>query len=126
MHLCRRKGRRALTRPAGGPKLGSPAVGTPPRKGEFPAPFDPIPQPRMTPMQPDEPDFSDVSGGSSSTAGAKGGRTYTIAKGDTLGKIAKQFYGDAKQWRKLADANKDTIKNPDLIYPGQVIKIPDA
>ena len=77
-------------------------------------------------MQPDEPDFTDVSGGSSSTADAKAGRTYTIAKGDTLGKIAKKFYGEARQWRKLAEANKDTIKNPDLIYPGQVIKIPDA
>jgi nucleoid-associated protein YgaU len=77
-------------------------------------------------MASDDPDFSDVSGSSSSTAGAKGGRIYTIAKGDTLGKIAKQFYGDAKQWKKIHEANKDIIKNPDLIYPGQVIKIPDA
>ena len=78
-------------------------------------------------MTPDDPDFSDVSGGSSSTAPqGKGGRTYTIAKGDNLSKIAKRFYGDARQWQKIFDANKDTIKNPDLIFPGQVIKIPDA
>ena len=77
-------------------------------------------------MAPDDPDFSDVSGGSSSSADAKAGRTYTIAKGDSLSKIAKHFYGDAKQWRKIYEANKDTIKNPDLIFPGQVIKIPDA
>jgi nucleoid-associated protein YgaU len=74
----------------------------------------------------DDPDFSDVSGGSSSTGGAKGSRTYTIAKGDSLSKIAKQFYGDAKQWKKIHEANKDIIKNPDLIHPGQVIQIPDA
>jgi nucleoid-associated protein YgaU len=74
----------------------------------------------------DDPDFSDVSGGSSSTADAKGGRTYTIAKGDSLSKIAKRFYGDARQWKKIHEANKDIIKNPDLIFPGQVIKIPDA
>ncbi len=77
-------------------------------------------------MTSDDPDFSDVTGGSSSTADAKGGRTYTIAKGDSLSKIAKKFYGDAKQWRKIHEANKDIIKNPDLIFPGQVIKIPDA
>ena len=53
-------------------------------------------------------------------------RTHTVAKGDSLSKIAKQFYGDAKQWKKIFEANKDTIKNPDLIFPGQVIKIPDA
>jgi nucleoid-associated protein YgaU len=77
-------------------------------------------------MCPDDPDFSDVSGGSSSAADAKGGRTYTIAKGDSLSKIAKHFYGDARQWKKIHEANKDLIKNPDLIFPGQVIKIPDA
>ncbi len=77
-------------------------------------------------MCPDDPDFSDVSGSSASGASAKGGRTYTIAKGDSLSKIAKAFYGDAKLWKKIHEANKDIIKNPDLIFPGQVIKIPDA
>ena len=51
--------------------------------------------------------------------------TYTVAKGDTLSKIAKKFYGDSKQWRRIFEANKDTIENPDLIYPGQVLKIPN-
>lgn len=77
-------------------------------------------------MKPDDPDFSDVSGGASSTADAKKGRTHTVAKGESLSKIAKQYYGDAKQWKKIFEANKDTIKNPDLIFPGQVIKVPDA
>ena len=77
-------------------------------------------------MCPDDPDFSDVSGGASSSADANQGRTHTVAKGESLSKIAKQYYGDAKQWKKIFEANQDTIKNPDLIFPGQVIKVPDA
>ena len=47
-------------------------------------------------------------------------------KGDTLSKIAKQFYGNAGQWKRIYEANKDPIKNPDLIYPGQTFKIPEG
>jgi nucleoid-associated protein YgaU len=84
-------------------------------------------------------DFSDVVAGSSSTAPppdvaaatpppnvADRERTYTVVAGDTLSKIAKREYGDASKWHRIYDANKDTIKNPDLIYPGQTFKIPDA
>lgn len=71
-------------------------------------------------------DFSDVEGGSSSTAPAPSGRSYTVVKGDSLSKIAKHLYGDAQQWRKIYEANRDQIKNPDLIYPGQTFTIPDA
>lgn len=74
-------------------------------------------------------DFSDVEGGSSSTASSPTtgtGRTYTIQKGDSLSKIAKREYGDAQQWRRIYEANRDTIKDPDLIHPGQVVRIPDA
>jgi nucleoid-associated protein YgaU len=67
------------------------------------------------------PDFSDVKSGSSSTAS---GRTYEVKAGDTLSKIAKQEYGDANQWRRIYDANKDILKDPDKIYPGQSLKIP--
>ncbi len=70
-------------------------------------------------------DFSDVEGGSSSTAPPEG-RTYTVVKGDSLSKIAKQFYGSAGQWKRIYEANKDAIKNPDLIYPGQTFTIPEA
>ena len=70
-------------------------------------------------------DFSDVEGGSSSTAPAPSGRSYTVVKGDSLSKIAKQFYGDAGEWKKIYEANKDLIKNPDLIRPGQKLKIPE-
>lgn len=51
-------------------------------------------------------------------------RDYTIRSGDSLSKIAKEFYGNAAEWQKIYQANKDTIKDPDLIYPGQKIKIP--
>jgi nucleoid-associated protein YgaU len=71
-------------------------------------------------------DFSDVEGGSSSTAPAPSGRSYTVVKGDSLSKIAKHLYGDAQKWRKIYEANRDQIKNPDLIYPGQTFTIPDA
>jgi nucleoid-associated protein YgaU len=71
-------------------------------------------------------DFSDVEGGSSSTAPPAAGRTYTVVKGDSLSKIAKQFYGNAGEWKRIYEANKDTIKNPDMIYPGQTLKIPGA
>jgi len=76
------------------------------------------------------PDFSDVVSGSSSSAEAPKGeavtRTYTVVAGDSLSKIAKKIYGDAGRWREIFEANKDTIKNPDLIHPGQALKIPGA
>lgn len=49
---------------------------------------------------------------------------YTIQKGDSLSKIAKNFYGNAMEYPKLFEANREVIKDPDLIYPGQVIRIP--
>ena len=52
-------------------------------------------------------------------------KTYTVAAGDSLSKIAKHFYGDANKYMKIFDANKDQLKNPDLIKPGQTLRIPD-
>jgi nucleoid-associated protein YgaU len=51
-------------------------------------------------------------------------RTYTVKAGDSLSKIAKEFYGDAKLYTKIVAANP-SIKNPDLIHPGEVFVIPD-
>lgn len=75
------------------------------------------------------PDFSDVQGGSSSTsmpeAEAKPQeQTYTVKSGDSLSRIARHFYGDAMKWKAIWEANKAIVKNPDLIHPGQVLKIP--
>ena len=67
--------------------------------------------------------FDDVQGGGSSTA-PSAQRSYTVQPGDSLSKIAKAMYGDMKQWKKIADANKDKIKNPDVIQPGWVLVIP--
>jgi nucleoid-associated protein YgaU len=50
---------------------------------------------------------------------------YTVQKGDTLSKIAKAQYGRTDQWRALFEANREVIEDPDLIYPGQTIRIPD-
>jgi nucleoid-associated protein YgaU len=69
-------------------------------------------------------DFSDVSAGSSSTA--ETGTTYTVKSGDSLSKIAKQFYGDPGKWKKIHAANADKIPNPDLIHPGLQLTIPAA
>ena len=90
-----------------------------------------------------QPDFSNVQSGSSTTsaappaaapvpnlgptAGTSGSeQTYTVVAGDSLSKIAKHFYGDANEWRRIHEANRDQIKNPDLIYPGQKLRIPGA
>lgn len=80
-------------------------------------------------------DFSNVQAGSASTApaprpmappppGATAGRTYTVKSGDSLSKIAQREYGDGSQWKKIHEANRDLIKDPDLIHPGQVLKLP--
>jgi nucleoid-associated protein YgaU len=70
------------------------------------------------------PDFSDVQGGSSSTAPASGGRTITVKAGDSLSKIAKRELGNAAKWHAIFDANRDKIKDPDLIHPGQILTLP--
>ena len=51
-------------------------------------------------------------------------KTYTVQPGDTLSKISKQFYGDANKYMKIFDANKDQLKDPNMIKVGQVLKIP--
>lgn len=88
-----------------------------------------------------KPDFSNVSGGVSSTeraigAGAMSGgmasaggegwqsRTYTVKSGDTLSKISKEMYGEANKYHQIFEANKPMLKDPDKIYPGQVLRIP--
>jgi nucleoid-associated protein YgaU len=77
---------------------------------------------------PGKADFSDVEGGSSSTAPTskpvETQRTITVKAGDSLSKIAKNELGDASQWKAIYEANKDKIKDPDMIHPGQVLNIP--
>lgn len=51
-------------------------------------------------------------------------QTYTVVKGDTLSKIAKQYYGNANEYMRIFEANRDQLKDPDKIQIGQVLKIP--
>ena len=51
-------------------------------------------------------------------------KTYVVKRGDSLWKISKQFYGMGNNWKKIWDANKKTIKDPDKIYPGMKLIIP--
>jgi nucleoid-associated protein YgaU len=82
--------------------------------------------------EPKRADFSNVQSGSSSTAPASqpgrespgAERTYTVKSGDSLSKIAKREYGDAAEWPRIYDANRDLIKNPDLIHPGWTLRLP--
>ncbi|MEW4923436.1 peptidoglycan-binding protein LysM [Algibacter sp. 2305UL17-15] len=49
---------------------------------------------------------------------------HTVASGDTLGKIAKTYYGNAMKYPVIFEANKPMLTDPDKIYPGQVLRIP--
>ena len=49
---------------------------------------------------------------------------YEIVSGDTLGGIAKRYYGSGSKYMKIFEANKDIISDPNKIYPGQKIRIP--
>ncbi len=75
-----------------------------------------------------KPDFSDVQGHVDSVPGGSGGgaglQTYTVKKGDTLSHIAQHHYGKASKWHAIFEANRDQLDNPDLIQPGQVLKLP--
>lgn len=52
-------------------------------------------------------------------------RRYTVRPGDTLSSIALRFYGSRSRWPAIFQANKAVIKNPDAIFPGEVLTIPD-
>lgn len=74
-----------------------------------------------------KPDFSDVQSKVTSTEAIAGNddgaQTYTVAKGDNLSRIAQHFYG-RQDWKRIFDANRDQLSDPDRIQPGQVLKIP--
>ena len=51
---------------------------------------------------------------------------HQVVRGNTLWDLAQSFYGNPFEWRRIWDANRDRVENPDLIYPGQIFRIPDA
>ena len=71
-------------------------------------------------------DFSGVTTSVGSTEQIVGEVSYTIAKGDTLSAIAQKHYGKASAWKKIFEANRGVLDDPDRIKPGQVIKLPPA
>jgi nucleoid-associated protein YgaU len=54
----------------------------------------------------------------------RGFAQYTVAAGDTLSSIAQHWYSDASKWSRIYEANRHQISNPNLIFPGQVLRIP--
>jgi nucleoid-associated protein YgaU len=72
-------------------------------------------------------DIRVVGGGAAAAGGGAVGvatRTYTVKAGDTLSKIAKEHLGNANEYMKIFEANRDQLSDPDKIKPGQVLKIP--
>ena len=67
-----------------------------------------------------------VTGGApAAAAAASAPKVHVVEKGDTLGAIAKKYYGKASAYMKIFEANKDVLTDPDKIKPGQKLRIPD-
>lgn len=73
-----------------------------------------------------EAGFGNVRASVASTERAVGDRLHTVERGDTLSHIAQAAYGKASLWRRIFDANRDQLDDPDRIQPGQVLRIPAA
>lgn len=73
---------------------------------------------------PPGPQVTPVSGKPQQSSGTE--QTYTVKKGDTLSAISKQFYGNANEYMRIFEANRDQLKDPDKIQVGQVLKVPAA
>src|SRR4051794_32278988 len=63
-------------------------------------------------------------GAGAGSGAASGGQNYTVQSGDTLSKIAKQFYGNANDYMKIFEANRDKLNDPNKIQVGQSLVIP--
>lgn len=73
------------------------------------------------PLQEEETDITEIE-----TKEEEEYSTYKVQKNETLQKISMKLFGTTKKWKNIYDANKDTLKSPDKIRPGMVIKIPMA
>jgi nucleoid-associated protein YgaU len=91
------------------------AVPAPPEPEEPAAPATPEPAPAAA---------EETSPGES-PAPEQSGRSYTVESGDTLWKIAEEMYGNGTKYMVIFEANKDLLENPDRIFPGQKLVIPD-
>ena len=70
------------------------------------------------------PATSDKAQASAPTPKSSGSQQYTVKSGDTLSKLAGQFYNSGDKWEKIYEANKDVLKNPNYIYIGMKLMIP--
>ena len=90
------------------------------------APNDAIKNEVWTAIKAVDPVYADLTADISIDAALKVPETiYAVAPGDTLSKIAKHYYGDANKYMKIFEANKDQLKDPNMIQVGQKLRIPD-
>jgi len=75
-------------------------------------------------IQPNETPAPGIGQPQAVTSGMVEAQEYKVQENDTLQKIAQKFYGTMHKWNKIYEANKDKLKGPDKIKPGQVLKIP--
>ena len=81
-------------------------------------------QARQTSAQPSATGQAGFPGGAGATAAHPESKFYQVKSGDTLSKIAKEFYGEANKYTQIFEANKPMLSDPDKIYPGQTLRIP--
>lgn len=102
------------------PAVEQPEEPAPEEKPEEPAPTEPAPEEKpeepAPAEKPAEPAPEEKPAGSANT--------YEVVKGDSLWKIAQNFYGSGAEWTVIYEANKDTVKNPDQIWVGQLLVNP--
>jgi LysM repeat protein len=103
---------------------GGPVTNTPPTETQItPVPVAP-PQPVVIAPPPVAPPVIVESTPTKIEEAPAKPKTYTVKKGDCLWRIAGRVYGNPFKWPRIYQANKDKIKNPGKIQPGQVLKIP--
>jgi len=79
---------------------------------------------RVSEWQPAQQSPATMTAGAS-VGGGQNQRRYTVKAGDTLSKISREFYGDANQYTKIFNANRDVLRDPNTISPGQELVIPE-
>ena len=90
------------------------------------APNDAIKNEVWTAIKAVDPVFADLTADITIDAALKVPETiYAVVPGDTLSKIAKHYYGDANKYMRIFEANKDQLKDPNVIQVGQKLRIPD-
>ena len=116
----------ALATAVATPAEGAPAVTETPLPPVEPAP---APAPKVETAPPvhkakAKTSAAETAAKSKAEKAPRGSQVYTVKAGDTLSGIAKRFYHDANQWKKIADANKDKVHNKNRIVVGMVLTIP--